>query len=553
MLSSIHIENIAVIKSIDLDFSKGFNVMTGQTGAGKSIIIDSLNLVLGARADKELIRSGENKAFVSAVFTVDDEVNDILRELKIPTSDEVMAFREIGIDGKSVSKINGRTVSASVLRQVISKLVTILGQHDSQDLLRPETHIDYVDSYANCYDILTQYKIAYDEYCRAKATLESHVIDDKEKARKKELLEYQINDINNAKLKPGEEEKLKETKVKLKNYEKINKSSSTVYKALYENEKGVSAYSLIDRAILAITSISEVLGDNDETVEKLEECKSLICDIAHQIDSLSIEISADPEELLTKIENRLAQIDKLRMKYGADIGEILSYRDALVSELDTLENSEQHLSSLRQTCNDCLDKVLSLGAKLTAQRKEASTLLERKICEQLSYLDMNRVRFCVKFTPLDEPCSNGVDNVEFLISANAGEELHPLAKVASGGELSRVMLALKCVFSETDGASLMVFDEIDTGISGKTSVKVGKKLRELSENYQVMCITHSAQIAALAESHMLISKKESAGRVYCQVDNLDYEGRVTEISRIIGGEVITEATTKTAKELLAAR
>ncbi len=550
MLSSIHIENIAVIKSIDVDFRSGFNVLTGQTGAGKSIIIDSINLILGARADKDLIRSGEDRAFVSAVFTCSDDVRGLCDELGIPCDDELMLSRELLSDGKSTAKINGRTVSATVLRDVSSRLVTIHGQHDSQDLLRPEKHIDFLDDFAKDDECRAIYSQEYEQYVAAKNALEKFITDDKDKARKIELLAYQLKDIESAKLKVGEEEKLEETKKKLKNFEKVNKNTSLVYRALYENDKGVSACELIDRAITAVRSLSDTLSDADEMVNKLEECRSTLTDIAHLADSYSIDLSADPDALLTKIENRLAQIDKLKLKYGSSIEEILEYRDDLRNELDSLENAECRLAELQEAFDNQRSRTLEAGQKLSAQRKSSARILEGKICEQLSYLDMTKVRFCVEFSPCDEPGHNGIDNVEFLISANAGEDPHPLVKVASGGELSRVMLALKCVFAEIDTVSLMIFDEIDTGISGKTSMKIGKKLRELSSSYQVMCVTHSAQIASLAQNHLLISKDELDGRVYCKVDTLDFDGRVDEISRIIGGEVITDTIIASAKELL---
>jgi len=551
MLLSIHIENIAVIKSIDVDFSEGFNVLTGQTGAGKSIIIDSINLIMGARADRDLIRSGEERAFVSAVFSVSDAVKDYCAEVGISCEDELMISREVLTDGKSVARVNGRTVSATVLREIATRLVTIHGQHDNQDLLRPERHIDFLDGYCSDSTLKEEYSIAYKAYVDSKAALDSFIVDEKDKARRIDLITYQLKDIDGAKLKVGEEEKLTETKKKLKNSEKINKNTSLVYRALYSNDKGVSACTLIERAIGAVEALSDVYPDAVNTAEKLEECRSLLTDIAHSVDGVSVDLTADPEALLTKIESRLALIDRLKTKYGTDISEILEYADGLRGELDALENSDERLAKLRDDYEAKLKNAMLCGKRLTDFRKEVAGRLSSGICEQLDYLDMAKVRFCVDFSPCETPTPIGTDSVEFLISANAGEELHPLAKVASGGELSRVMLAMKCVFAQIDTVSLMIFDEIDAGISGKTSVKIGKKLRELSRNYQIMCVTHSAQIASLANKHFLISKNESDGRVFCRVDTLDYDGRVAEISRIIGGEVITDTIIASARELLA--
>lgn len=551
MLISIHIENIAVIKSIDVDFSDGFNVLTGQTGAGKSIIIDSINLIMGARADRDLIRSGEERAFVSAVFSVGDAVREYCAEIGIVCEDELMISREVLNDGKSIAKVNGRSVSATILREIATRLVTIHGQHDNQDLLRPECHIDFLDGYCSDLCLLEEYSQAYKAYVDAKSALDSFIVDEKDKARRIDLIAYQLKDIDGAKLKIGEEEKLTETKKKLKNSEKINKNTSLVYRALYSNDKGVSACALIERAISAVEALQDVYPEAHNTAEKLEECRTLITDIAHSVDAVSVDITTDPEALLTKIESRLALIERLKSKYGTDVTQILEYANGLRQELEALENADERLAHLREDYQVKLNNAIKCGKKLTDFRREVAARLSSGICEQLDYLDMAKVRFCVDFSHCETPMPYGTDSVEFLISANAGEELHPLAKVASGGELSRVMLAMKCVFAEIDTVSLMIFDEIDAGISGKTSVKIGKKLRELSRNYQIMCVTHSAQIASLAKKHFLISKSESEGRVFCRVDTLDYEGRVAEISRIIGGEVITETILASARELLA--
>lgn len=552
MLSSLHIENIAVIKCIDIDFSRGFNVLTGETGAGKSIIIDSINLIMGARADNDLIRSGEERAYVCALFTdVDEQTFAHCADCGIACDDgELMLSRELTRDGKSTAKINGRTASVAVLREVAAALVTIHGQHDNQSLLRAENHICFLDAFADTAALSDEYTRCYREYVAAKDELEKCITDEKEKARRAELLAYQLEDIEGAKLKEGEEEKLAETKKKIKNLGKINKNTSIIYRALYENDKGITACSLIDRAYAAIEALGDTMEDGEKLLSSLDDCRDTLADIAARADALTLELNGDPDVILTKIESRLAQIDKIKRKYGADITEVFAYRDSLREQLERIENAAEYEEKLRAALDDAHSEAVRAGKALSKKRREYAAVLEKKICEQLAYLDMNSVKFRVAFDALDEPSVTGLDGVEFLISANAGEDAHSLAKVASGGELARVMLAMKCVLAEADGIDLMIFDEVDTGISGKTSVKIGKKLRELSESAQVMCVTHSAQIASLAASHMKISKHEHEGRVYCQVQPLSYEGRVEEISRIIGGETITSTIIASAEELL---
>lgn len=552
MLSSLHIENIAVIKCIDIDFSRGFNVLTGETGAGKSIIIDSINLIMGARADNDLIRSGEERAYVSALFSgVDERTGARCAECGIACDDgELMLSRELTKDGKSVAKINGRTVPVSVLREIATALVTIHGQHDNQSLLKAESHLFFLDAFADTAALFDEYTRCYAEYISAKGELEKCLTDEKEKARRAELIAYQLEDIEGAKLKAGEEEKLAETKKKIKNLGKINKNTGIVYRALYENDKGITACSLIDRAYSAIEALGDAIDDGQALLSSLDECRSTLANIAARADALTLDLNGDPDVILTKIESRLAQIDKIKRKYGADIEEVFAYRDSLREQLDRIENAAEYEEQLRAALDSAYARTLTAGKALTKKRRESAAILEKKICEQLAYLDMNSVRFCVDFDALAEPTATGIDGVEFLISANAGEDAHSLAKVASGGELARVMLAMKCVLAEADGIDLMIFDEVDTGISGKTSLKIGKKLRELSSGAQVMCVTHSAQIASLAASHLKISKHEHEGRVYCQVHPLSYEGRVEEISRIIGGETITPTIIASAEELL---
>lgn len=552
MLLSLHIENIAVIKELDIDFSNGFNVLTGETGAGKSIIIDSINLIMGARADKDIIRSGEAKAVVSAVFVQDDaRVAELLDAYGLPCdSDEVMIYKELCTDGKTLTKINGRTASVSALREIAKYLVTIHGQHDNQSLLKSEAHILYLDAFAGLENLKNQYEQAYGQYVSLKGQLAKSQMDEQEKQRKIDLLQYQINDIDAAKLKEGEEEALTKTKKKIKDLDKINRCTSIVFKALCENEKGITAVSLIDKAIAALSAVSDRIEDSAQVIENLTEVNLSLTDIAHRVNAQTIELTGDPETMLTKIETRLALIEKLQKKYGTTIKDILEYRSNLQQQLDQISGAQDEIEKLKRSLSAAEGTAMQLAKTLSLKRAGAAKALEEKITAELAYLEMAKVRFKVDISDRQELGPEGFDQVEFLISTNVGEDLHPLSKIASGGELSRIMLGIKCILAAADRVELLIFDEVDTGISGRTSLKIGYKLKQLAQDFQVICVTHSAQIASVAQAHYRISKEEEAGRVVCRVQQLDFEGRVTEISRIIGGEAATPAVIATAEELL---
>ncbi len=552
MLTSLHIENIAVIKSADVDFTRGFNVITGQTGAGKSMLIDSINLVMGGRAERDIIRTGENSATVDALFSDCSEACvDVMKNYGLPCdSGEVSIHKELYTDGKTVTKVNGRSVSVSALREICSHLVNIHGQHDNQTLLKPENHVDFLDSFADDTELFEKYRADFSAYCDACARLKECEIDDKEKLRRTEMLSFQINEIDSAKLKAGEETALEETKRKIKSYEKINKCVSVVYMALYENEKGITASTLIDKAQAAVSSLSDLLDDSDDILSKLIDIKEELALITEKVGALSHDIKGDPDELLTKIESRLALIDKLKRKYGESVEEILEYRDNLKREYDLLSESDNIAAELEKECDRLKSTAARSAISLSEVRAKAAQSLGKKISEELVYLDMPSAKFTVQINPSDDLTKNGCDEVEFFFSANTGEPMLPLARIASGGELARVMLAIKSVLTEKDEGMLLIFDEIDTGISGKTSLKIGKKLKELSRRAQVMCVTHSAQIASVANTHFLIYKSEKDNRTYCHVKALSGDERISEIARIIGGERITDTVRATAKELI---
>ena len=551
MLLSLHIENIAVISTLDIDFAEGFNVMTGETGAGKSIVIDSINLILGARAERDIIRTGEGRAFVSALFDgCTDGVRALCVRYDIPCDDGLMVSREISADGRSVAKINGRAVPLSAVREIAGELITVHGQHDNGRLLRSETHIDFLDLYAEDAEALSDYREKYEYYRETKKALDKLSTDSAAAERELEFTEYQIKEIDAAHLKSGEEENLREMKKKIKSLEKINKLSDTVYSSLYENDKGVGACTLIDRAAAALSGLYEYLDGAEELSEKLTECKQILTDIAFRADGARVELNGDPDTILTKIESRLALIDKIERKYGATVEDVLAYRVSLDEKLSTLKNSDENREELEKKLYEAEKSARASAKVLSDIRRAAAARLEKGVTEELSYLDMGKAHFFVSVRESEALDASGADSVEFLIAANTGERALPLAKTASGGELSRVMLAIKCTLRGMGHEGTMIFDEVDTGVSGKTSAKIGKKLRELSHGGQVLCVTHSAQIAALADRHFRISKAERDGRMYCSVSELDYDGRVAELSRIMGTESISESVGAAAREMI---
>lgn len=555
MLSSLHIENIAVIKTADIDFKKGFNALTGETGAGKSILLGSISLIMGARPSKEMIRSGEDKALVTAVFSdFGEAVPRYLEENGIASEEDgcVYISRAIQSDGRAQTKVNGRTVPVSVQKELAQLLINIHGQHDSIALLSPASHIEYLDRYAGkpLYLKLDMYKAVFarlNEYKRQIAELSR---DSMEKERLIEILKYQISDIDSYKLKPGEEEALEARKKAVSNSEKIMKQSRIVVRALLRNEKAMPAYELIERAVSAIISLKEYLPKADEYIEKLTDFQYEIEDIAETVEQSAETDYDDPEAELDKIESRLDAIKKLEKKYGPDIQSVLEYRSRIAKQLDDMEFSDEKLSELKIELAKIEKESRLIADEITALRKDAAGRLEDAITRELEFLDMPKVRFSVRIDEKDEPGADGADDVEFLISANQGEPLKPISKIASGGELSRIMLALKSVNVSSGNRETLIFDEIDAGISGATSQKIGIRLRKLAESNQVICVTHSAQVAATANTQYLIKKQEQDGRASTEVTELDFDGRLREIARIMGGMQMTDSLIKTARELL---
>ncbi len=550
MLQSIHIENVALIKKLDIDLTPAFCAFTGETGAGKSIIIDSINVLCGAKVSKELIRNGEEYLLVEGVFCdIGDRVLTKCNELGIGIDDDSLLYisRSVKNDGKGIVRIGGKQVPLSILKELAPLLINIHGQHDNQELLIKEKHRKLLDFYAENSAVYNEYSNLFSEYCTIKRELDEINLDESEKLRRIEMLRFQINDISSLKLKSGEEEKLTEDKKRLLNIEKLAKNSAIVSDSLYGS--GVSACDSIDRAVDALRVLSRISDEYTPFIDTLSDIKSTLIDIAETVNDGSYEEYDNPSAVLDKIESRLDEISKAKRKYGADIDGVLDFLGRANKELDELENFDRHSEQLREKLNSCALKVKAVGSALTDSRINAAETLKQNIEKQLKYLDMPGVKFKVNISA--KPFSkDGADDVEFFIMTNSGEGYSPLSKTASGGELSRIMLAIKSVIAEKDGVDTLIFDEVDTGISGKTSRKIGLMLGDIAKVSQVLCVTHSAQICSAADSHYLVSKHTENERTTTSVRMLDSDSRVTETARIIAGIDITESALKAAKELI---
>ena len=560
MLQSLHIENVAVIKRIDIDFSRGFTVLTGETGAGKSIIIDSINLLLGAKADRELIRTGESYASVSGLFSDLSKTSLALTyDAGVSPDDEgnILIQRTIYADGKSQIRVNGRSATVSQLRLIAPQLILIHGQSDTRDITDSKKQLELIDLYSHNETLFSEYQNAYSVLEAIRRQIEEIRVKETERERLCEILEYQIKDIDSVTLHDGEEEELIDKKLKIKNSEKITKNASFAFKALKGSEKG-SVSLLLDKSAQALMQISDVIPEFAEYSESLREMKYKIEDIAEEVYAASSDIDTDPTESLNKIESRLDKISKLKRKYGLTVKDVLEFRDKAAEELETLKNSEDVLKKLIVEENEAYETALAFANQLHQIRVCAAKEIEKSVKETLQFLDMPKVVF---FASIKEEYNNGKkelysdgsDKVEFYISANAGADPQPLAKIASGGELARIMLALKSVIADKDGVSTVVFDEIDAGVSGKTARKIGIKMFSLAKKTQIFCVTHSAQIASLSDIHFLIKKNSVDDKTETSVFALDEEGRIAELSRILGGINITDAQRRAASDMLSER
>ncbi len=554
MLATLHIENIAVAKSVDIDFSHGFTVFTGETGAGKSIIVDSITLITGGRFRSEMLRTGEKEAMVSAYISDISPSNlTALAALGVSPDEDggIYVQRNFHSDGKSQTRLNGRQIPVTLLRAVMTLLINIHGQHDNQKLLDPDSHTGLLDAWADNDQLLAQYSEIYDRIRETERKIEEVTVDESEKIRTSELLKYQIDDIFSMKLKPGEEEDLEARRNVLRNLEKTRKHTQLIYRALYRNQKGASALTLIDMAQKSLEAISDVMPEADDCVSKLDSIRSDLEEIAEQAAMLTEGTSGNPEAELDDVESRLNKISKLEKKYGPTLEDVLAFGEEAKRKLDALDSSEIIIKELNRDLDKYKSNAAEIALRLHESRCDAALELERLIGDQLAFLDMKSAVFKanIKYDP-SSFTSNGSDEVEFLLSANQGEEPRPLALIASGGELARIMLGIKSVFAEKEGTETLIYDEIDTGISGKTAQKLGLVLKKCAETSQVLCITHSAQIAAAAESHMLVAKGVNNGRVESSVRTIDGEERICEIARIMGGNNITEKLRASARDLI---
>lgn len=549
MLSNLQIENIAVIKSASIDFENGFNVMTGETGAGKSIVIDSLNAILGERTSRELIRSGADSASVCAEFqNVGDNVKNELEKLGIEKDDTLIVSRKLNPDGKNVCRINGMPATVSMLKALGVQLVNIHGQLDNQSLLSPETHCSFIDKLAGSGRELNEFKELYSLYIKKENELKSLNTDVNEKNRRLDILNYQIEEIQKADIRPGEKDELTEKLGFLRNAEKVLDLLHTAYAALNGDGEMPGAADVAADAASKLLSAADYSSDFTETANGVNDAAMNLSAYTEELRDKIYSLDYDPNET-ERAEERLDVIYRLSQKYGDSEEDILAYLENAEKERDALSFSDERAEQLRAETEKAYNEALAAAKKLSEIRIEAGKKFSADVERELAFLDMPSVKFIVNDS-VGELYENGIDNIEFLLSANAGEEPKPLSKIASGGELSRIMLAIKCVLSELDDIDTLIFDEIDSGVSGRAALKIAAKMKELSKTHQVICVTHLAQIAAFANEHKLISKEEKDGRTYTCIASLDYNGRKYELARIMGGLTVTQSILNSAEELL---
>lgn len=548
MISTLYIENIAVIEKCSIDFKPGLNVLTGETGAGKSIIIDAINAIMGQRTSKDIIRTGAASAFVSICFeNINGVIKQKLADLGFDDGEDTLILqRTLSAAGKNTCKINGRPANLSMLRELSVNLINIHGQHESYELFSPETHIDYIDSYGGCSPLLEDYKAKFSEYKILKKKLDEANSDESERLREIDLLSFQTNELYDADVQAGEEEELDSERSSLMNFEKIfallNKAKSALSG---EDSGGVEA---VDIASSALRNASDYNPEYEEISSNLTDIYYNLQDCSETISDLIDNLDSDPQRL-EEIEERLDLINRLCRKYNCQSDELPKLAEEMQARLDELINYDKNRDELITACEKARLAAQSAAEKLSEKRKTAAEDFARKVKEEMQFLNMPNVELVPMFETV-ELSPKGVDKMELLISANPGEKPRPVAKIASGGELSRMMLAIKTVLASTDTVDTLIFDEVDTGISGSAAEKVGLKLLEVSSSRQVLCVTHQAQIAALADSHYLIEKQFENDRTYTDVTLLDHIGRVNELARIIGGVNITQAALSHAEDML---
>ena len=551
MLSQLYIENIAVIRQATIDFQQGFHVFTGETGAGKTILISAINAVLGGRTFKEIIRTGETRATVSALFTeISEELCKKIEVLGYPLEDnQLLVQREIDLSGKGQCRLDGRPATAAMLREVCSLLIDIHGQHDNQELLSAEKHLGFLDSYGAYRQEMAAYTAAYERMCECAARLDKLQMDESYKLQRMDILQFQIKEIGDAKLSDGEEERLVEQQKRIRNAERITESLGAVYTLLNGNgEEMRGVLEALEEVSTELDTAAKYLTEFGGYSEKLSDAYYMLEELGSRARDTLEDADFDPRQL-DDIESRLDTIYKLKKKYGNSIAEILEYFERISEEYQSLELSDELTAHLQRELDEANLVLHTVAEALTACRLAAAAEFSERVEQELAYLDMAGVRFSI--TRREKPYGpTGADEMEFMICTNTGEEAKPLAKIASGGELARIMLAIKNVLAEKDGIGTIIFDEVDTGVSGRAAQKIGKKLAEVARHRQVICVTHLAPVAACAAHHYRIYKTVEDGRTFTKVEELNRLQRVQELARIMVGENITDSALKSAEEML---
>ena len=549
MLSQLYIQNIAVIEKVQVAFEKGLNVFTGETGAGKSIVIDATNAVLGNRTSRDLVRTGAPKALVTALFEeIGDETKEQLLSLGFEPEEDgsLLLSREIAADGKTSCKIGGRPATVSILREVAQSLINIHGQHDNQSLLMPEQHLGYIDQFGKTNRLLLSYRTEYAYYTELQRKLRQLQVNEQEKEQKIDLLTYQINEITAAGLYSGEEEELLTAKKRMQNIAKIVESLHIAHDLLSGGDETDGVLSMLDQTEDQMRQLQDYYPDMK--ADKLMDIRYELEEISESLREALSDSEVDPQEM-DRVEERLDLIFRLKRKYGNSIDEILAFGERAQQELDSITRSEEIEGKLRKELEKSSVELMEIAGQLSEKRQAAAQLFQQQVCEELAFLDMPSVRFLVH-CETDEPDESGIDRMEFYITTNPGEPPKPIGKVASGGELSRIMLSLKNVIAEGDRVGTLIFDEVDTGVSGRAAQKIGRKLKQASGGRQIICVTHLAQVAAFADTHLLIAKNVRDERTFTTVQPLSQEERVQELARIMGGENITEPVLASARELI---
>lgn len=558
MLRELHIKNVAVIEEVTVEFENGFQTLTGETGAGKSILIDSINMALGGRGSRDIVRTGTDYAQVDLAFEVeDDEVLGCLSELGIDCEDgTVLISRRLQPDGKSRSHINGKLTPLNVVREVGELLLTIHGQNDNQSILSPKTHLKFVDEYGNHGELLDEYKEQFAAVKKIRTMLSELEADEHGKSELIELLSFQVDEIDAAKLKPGEEEELEERRSFLQNAEQLDEDAGGAYYALHGgDEESNGALDGLSEALRLLDEAKEFDSRLSPHYDTLSSVIADVEDVMHELRIYTDGVDYSQEEL-DNTESRLSLIYSLKRKYGSTVEEVLDYAQKSRERLAAIESSDERRAELTAQLSEETEKLSGIAKRLTKARVSAALDLQERIMNELADLDMQKMRFSAEVSMIEETDgspkygSDGCDNVEFMISANPGESLKPLAKIASGGEMSRIMLAIKSVLSDSDKVETMIFDEIDTGVSGRAAQKIAEKMGMLAKKRQILCITHLAQIAAMADRHYIIEKNSDEGSTRTTVRPIEGEERIQELARIIGGVIVTELTLSAAREML---